>query len=186
MMVPTTKPATLTHTLEEIAAALPLAALAMVHGTPIFLLNHSGPGGMYHYSPDWLTAHGRTVDMARAIEISDATMFLETVKTQPWAVFHELAHSYLEKLTDAERADVEAIYQQAVAKGLYAKVKRDDGWGGPAYARANAFEYFAELSEAYFGRNDFYPFTRAELETYDPEGAALMARLWRWSGSRPS
>lgn len=171
--------ATLAQTLEDTEKALPPAALAKVRITPIFLLNHSGPGGMYHYSPDWLTTHGRTVDMARAIEISDATMFLDTVKTQPWAVFHELAHSYLEKLTDAERADVEAIYRQAVAKGLYAKVKRVDGWEGPAYASSNAFEYFAEASEAYFGRNDFFPFTRAELETYDPAGAALMARLWR-------
>ena len=31
-------------------------------------------------------------------------------------------------------------------------------------------EYFAELSEAYFGTNDFYPFVRGELQTTRPAG----------------
>ena len=37
---------------------------------------------------------------------------------------------------------------------------------------------FAELSEAYFGRNDFYPFTRKELEKHDPAGYRLMRETW--------
>jgi hypothetical protein len=39
-------------------------------------------------------------------------------------------------------------------------------------------EYFAEGSEAFFGRNDFQPFTREELERHDPELARLLQRLW--------
>ena len=38
--------------------------------------------------------------------------------------------------------------------------------------------YFAELSEAYFGTNDFYPFVRAELKEHDPRGYALMEKAW--------
>ena len=43
-------------------------------------------------------------------------------------------------------------------------------------------EYFAEGSEAYFGTNDFYPFTRAELKQHDPEGFRLLEALWNDPG----
>jgi dipeptidyl-peptidase-4 len=39
-------------------------------------------------------------------------------------------------------------------------------------------EYFAETTEAYFTRNDFFPFTRAELERHDPEMFTLLGTLW--------
>ena len=63
--------------------------------------------------------------------------------------------------------------------GQYKNVKRPDGSIADAYARHSAPEYFAELSEAWFGRKDFYPFTRADLAAYDPDGEALIPRLWR-------
>jgi hypothetical protein len=42
----------------------------------------------------------------------------------------------------------------------------------------NPKEYFAELSEAYFGKNDFYPFVRGELKVHDPVGYRLMEEAW--------
>jgi len=51
-----------------------------------------------------------------------------------------------------------------------------------AYAATNEREYFAETTEAFFGRNDFYPFTRADLEKHDPEMFHLLARVWGVSG----
>ena len=47
-----------------------------------------------------------------------------------------------------------------------------------AYALTNAQEFFAETTEAFFGRNDFFPFTRDELRRHDPETFALLAKLW--------
>ena len=47
-----------------------------------------------------------------------------------------------------------------------------------AYALTNAQEFFAEATEAFFARNDFFPYTRAELEALDPETGALLAKLW--------
>ena len=37
---------------------------------------------------------------------------------------------------------------------------------------------FAETTEAFFSRNDFFPFTRAELKQHDPEMFALLEKLW--------
>ena len=61
---------------------------------------------------------------------------------------------------------------------MYAAVAHVNGGKRRAYALTNAQEYFAELSEAYFGKNDFYPFTRAELEKHDPVGYQLLRGVW--------
>ena len=39
-------------------------------------------------------------------------------------------------------------------------------------------EYFAELTEAFFVRNDFFPFTREELAKHDPEAFAALQKVW--------
>jgi len=39
-------------------------------------------------------------------------------------------------------------------------------------------EYFAEGTEAYFYRNDFYPFCRAELKEHDPILHDLLVEIW--------
>lgn len=73
------------------------------------------------------------------------------------------------------------VFHRVVCRCLLA-VKR---WTGEktteerACAMSNAKEYFAESSEAYFGRNDFYPFTRAELKEHDPQMYDLLERLWQ-------
>ena len=43
---------------------------------------------------------------------------------------------------------------------------------------SNPMEYFAEATEAFFSRNDFFPFNRAELKRHDPEMEQLLAKLW--------
>ena len=47
-----------------------------------------------------------------------------------------------------------------------------------AYAMTNPMEYFAEGTEAFFSRNDFFPFNRDELRQHDPGLDALLSRLW--------
>ena len=42
----------------------------------------------------------------------------------------------------------------------------------------NDQEYFAELTEAYFGTNDFYPFVRAELKQHDPKMYQVLEKVW--------
>lgn len=171
--------ATIARMLEQAEAALPPAALAQVRTTPIFLHDHAGPGGMFHPDPDWLMAHGRTVEMLNGIEVSNAGVFIETARVQPGAILHELTHAYYIRLSDEDRAEIEATYRRAVDSRRYLGVKRHDGSVVDAYARSNAAEYFAELSEAYFSRNDFFPFTRNDLAAYDPDGERLIAKLWR-------
>ncbi len=171
--------AAIAHMLQQVGTSLPAAALAQVRQTPIFLHEHAGPGAMFHRDPDWLLAHGRTVEMLDGIEVADASVFIESSKVQPGAMLHELAHAYHARLPDEDRAEIEMVYRHAMERIGYRAIKRHDGSITDAYARSNAAEYFAELTEAYFSRNDFYPFTRAELAAYDPDGEHLIAKLWR-------
>ncbi len=100
----------------------------------------------------------------------------------PNFALHELAHAYHDQVLGFENPEIERVYQAAKSKGIYDRVARKDAAGNQfeerAYAMTNAKEYFAELSEAYFATNDFFPFNRHELREHDPEAFNLLKRLW--------
>jgi hypothetical protein len=77
-----------------------------------------------------------------------------------------------------QNAELSAAHAEVVKGGKYDAVLHFSGTRKKAYALENATEYFAELSEAYFGTNDFYPFVRSELKEHDPRGYELLKKLW--------
>jgi hypothetical protein len=141
----------------------------------------SGRGMCYHDSAGWLTANGFDAQREDTVEICNMSDFLEWRAEQPVMTLHELAHAYHDMI-GFDRDDVVAAHAAALQKGLYGNVPYVlSADARRAYAASNAREYFAELSEAYFARNDYFPFTREDLREYDPEGFALIARLWALS-----
>ena len=46
------------------------------------------------------------------------------------------------------------------------------------YALTNHKEFFAEMTEAYFGVNDFFPFVRAELRRHDEATFLMLQEIW--------
>ena len=100
----------------------------------------------------------------------------------PFLLLHELAHAYHDQVLGFENPKVKALFGQARDSGGYDLV---DSYNGrkivkdKAYALSNEKEYFAETTEAYFGKNDFYPFNRSELKTHDPAMHDLHAELWK-------
>jgi len=60
----------------------------------------------------------------------------------------------------------------------YEKALYIEGHPRRHYGLTNQKEFFAEMTEAYFGMNDFYPFNRGELKTKEPEVYALMEEIW--------
>jgi hypothetical protein len=125
-----------------------------------------------------LTKNGYNPDKARAVELGNAARFLEWSLDQPWMVLHELAHAYHDQVLGYEHGEIRSAFQQAKDGGAYESVLRAGGKMERAYALNNDQEYFAELSEAYFGVNDFYPFVRAELARHDAEGYRIVAKAW--------
>jgi hypothetical protein len=133
----------------------------------------------FHPSAEWLKQNGYNPEKAGHIELSNARNFVQWSRdAQPWMLLHEMAHAYHHLVLGENHPDIEAAYKQAVDRKLYESVAYCKGGKQRAYALTNAKEYFAELSEAYFGRNDFYPFTRDDLKRHDPVGFRLMKEIW--------
>lgn len=100
----------------------------------------------------------------------------------PNFALHELAHAYHDRVLGFDQADIIAAYNKAKAAGKYDKVQRQDSEGRKrldrAYAMTNHKEYFAECTEAFFSKNDFFPFTREELKAHDPDMFELLKAVW--------
>ena len=69
-------------------------------------------------------------------------------------------------------------FSSAMESGIYDRVEHADGTFRRAYATTNAQEYYAELTEAYFWNNDFFPFHREQLAEFDVRGFELMESSW--------
>ena len=172
--------------LAEIVRVVPAAAVAKLREVPIFFtLPPKGGRGTAEYHPDagWLRENGRDPAMARGVQVSDVASFEKETNRMPNFMLHELAHGYHDRVLTFEQPDIIAAYKHAKAAKLYDRVERWHGNGQPntferAYAMADHKEYFAESTEALFSRNDFFPFTRAELEKHDPEIVAVLQRVW--------
>ena len=169
--------------LKAIVRVVPAKPLSALKKVPIWLeykMNVNGANGAtYHPSAQWLKENGYNPDKARSVEVTNAPNFVKWSQTgQPWMLLHELAHGYHDIVFGFNNKAIEVAYKQAVKRKLYDSVEYINGGKKKAYAMTNPREYFAELSEAYFGKNDFFPFTRAELKTHDPVGYQLMQKAW--------
>ena len=78
-----------------------------------------------------------------------------------------------------------SMVTSAKASGKYEKVERQNSEGvrklARAYAMTNHKEYFAECCEAFFSRNDFFPFNKEELKQHDPEMFEVLKKVWKVS-----
>jgi len=150
--------------------------------TPAVADSFSGRGVVYHVSDKWLAEHGFLPEKAQGIQICNAKDYLNW-RSHQMALLHEFCHAY-HYIIGFDRPDVVDAYKAAKKAKLYERVEyvlAEPGQLKRAYALNNPREYFAELSEAYWGRNDYFPFMREELRKYDPIGYELIEQLWHLS-----
>jgi hypothetical protein len=132
----------------------------------------------YHPSRGWLAGHGFNPEKEKSVEIGGPTNFLGWAECQPNMVLHELAHAYHHQVLGYDHPDIKAAFKRAVESKSYESVLYYGGGKKRAYALNNDQEYFAELTESYFGTNDFYPFVRPEVKEHDPEMLKVLKKLW--------
>jgi len=150
----------------------------LVFGPRMAPIAHEVP--IYHADLGTLVDTGNQVRKYRSVEISNAAKYLEYREWQPLFLLHELAHAYHDFLSH-DLPDVLKTYQRAMKAKLYHSVTCVPQIGPSprrAYAAINHAEYFAELTEAYFGQCDYFPYNRDELEEYDLDGYTLVNNLW--------
>ena len=136
--------------------------------------------GPYHPGKDWLVERGYDPRLEKKVHITRAASLLERhhMVKHPAVILHELAHSYHDQVLGFDEPRLKAAYEQAMEAGLYQEVLDYKGRKVKHYATTTVMEYFAEGTEAYFYRNDFYPFVRAELKEYDPTLYKLLEEIW--------
>lgn len=136
-------------------------------------------GACVHYSEEWLQSHGNLAEKKNGgLEIycwdHYSTWNLHRVDT----LLHELSHVY-HYLIGFDNTTVLKTFEDAKAAKMYDAVEHCSGEKRKAYAMVNEMEYFASLCVPYFyGRNDYYPFIRPELEKYDPAAFAMLEEVW--------
>jgi hypothetical protein len=166
--------------LYQIARVVPAGPLEKLRKIPFWVERSSAqfPCMCYHESRDWLREHGVNPEKAGGVELSNPTNFLAWTKEQPWMALHELSHGYHAQVLGHDQEGIQRCYEKAKASGIYESVLRINGRHERHYAMNDQQEYFAEMTEAFFGTNDFYPFVRAELKVHDREMYAVLCDVW--------
>ncbi len=169
--------------LREVARIIPAGPLAELRKVRIWMSPQPAgfrPTGEYHPDEKWLRDHGRDPAMAKAIQFTNIPQFAAETKRMPAMVLHELAHAYHDRVLGFDEPRVREAFADAVKAGRYEQVRESSsGEKRRAYALTNHKEYFAELTEAYFGVNDFFPFHRVHLREHDPAMGRLLGELWQ-------
>jgi hypothetical protein len=172
----------LTARLVAIAIVVPENALAKLRAVTIELDLDYGDLRIMQYHPNagWLKAHGYSETLAKCVHIPSAEEFLSPFENHrmPWVVLHELSHGYHDQVLGFDEPRIRAAWEKFRDSGKYKSVLTSPGPMREHYALRDAKEFFAELTESYFGSNDFYPFVAGELKQAEPEIFALLAEIW--------
>ncbi|MHC4403048.1 MAG: GDSL-type esterase/lipase family protein [Planctomycetota bacterium] len=172
----------LANHLQRIALLVPEDRLEKMRELEIWIEHrHPTLGAMqYHPNPGWLRSRGHDLRLAKKVHITQAKSLLsrhQLIK-HPAVVLHELAHAYHDQHLSFDDPRIIEAYEKAKEAGTYEKVLLYTGKKVRHYAMSDHKEYFAEGTEAYFYRNDFYPFVRAELKEHDPTLHDLLVEIW--------
>ncbi len=173
--------------LDEIVIVVPATAVAELKKVPLWISPEypaTQPRAEYHPAAKWLGDNNRDPAMAKGVEFTNVRIFEAETRRMPNFALHELAHAFHDRVLRLGfgNPEIKAAYGVAKQSGKYDQVERRDSEGRTrldrAYAMTSPQEYFAESTEAFFSRNDFFPYNQKELIQHDPEAAKLMSDLW--------
>ena len=113
-------------------------------------------------------------------------------RCQPLVLFHEFVHSF--HCFIGKRSDIKRAYNLAMNNHLYDEVQhiaqKDKITNQEiiihvrGYAAMNHYEYFAQMSEAYFGACNYYPFNKLQLKQYDNIAYQLCKKIWAFDAKQ--
>jgi hypothetical protein len=172
----------LENKLSDIRMVMPTDKLKNLQAVTIVLdMTHGNLDSMqYHPDAGWLKENSYSTDLAKCVHIPIAVELTGKllVNEQPWVVLHELAHAYHDQVLGFDEPRIKEAYENYKKSGRGEKVLHNDGRRVKHYALTDPMEFFAEMTESYFGVNDFFPFNRAELKEAEPEIFDLMKQIW--------
>ena len=168
--------------LVAITIVVPEPALTQLRAVTIELdLTYAGLKNMqYHPGAGWLKQQGYSEALVKCVHIPDVHDFLSPFENHrmPWVMLHELAHGYHDQVHGFDEPRIKAAWEKFRDGGKYKSVMTTPGNMREHYGMSSQMEFFAEMTETYFGSNDFYPFVAGELKHIEPEIFSLMAEIW--------
>lgn len=172
----------LANHLQRIAILLPEKQLKEMRKLEIWIEHHHPKLGAMQYHPGarWLKNNGHDPRLVKQVHVTRCKTLLsrQQMIKHPAVILHELAHSYHDQVLGFDDERIIKAYKNAMAEKLYDNNLLYTGKRVRHYGATNHKEYFAEGTEAYFYRNDFYPFVAAELKEHDPVLYDLMVEIW--------
>ncbi len=165
----------------EVSSRLPGDVVQRLQQVPIRMhLQREGcDGGVYHPAATWLKDHGYPEDWARGVEFGNARNFLGWTRAQPSMVLHELSHAWHHQVLGYDHPGLRGAYETVKESKRLEQVLYVTGGSKRAYALNNEQEFFAELSEAWWGTNDYFPFVKVEVMQEFPDLPAVLGRAWQ-------
>jgi hypothetical protein len=159
---------------------MPAGSLDKLKTTPIWLeLEDNAVSYIaYHCCKTNLKAKGLNPDKLNAIEIGSSRNFQRWQEFQKFVLLRYLAYAYYDKYLQDQKKQIDSAYTKTLNDGKYASVLRFDGKKVRHPALKNPKEYFASMTESYYGLSDHYPFIQFELRQYDPNTSDLLTELW--------
>ena len=168
--------------LADIKVVVPADRLKKLQAVVIVLdLSHGKLESMqYHPGAGWLKENGYAEDLAKCVHLPRAVDMAtkRNIREQPWVILHELAHAYHDQVLGFDEPRIREAQEKYKKSGHGDKTLLFDGRRVKHYGLTNQMEFFAEMTEAYFGTNDFFPFNRAELKESEPEIYELLKEVW--------
>jgi len=168
--------------LVDITFVVPGEPLKKLQAVTIVLDLSHGPlhNMQYHPGADWLREHGYATNLVKCVHIPEAKDLLtsRSINEQPWVVLHELAHAYHDQVLGFEEPRIMREFGNFKKSGHGDNTLLYNGTRVRHYGLTDQKEFFAEMTEAYFGMDDFFPFNAAELMTAEPEIFELMKAIW--------
>ena len=168
--------------LVEIKAVVPAERVKELQSVTIVLDLTCGKLGPMQYHPDagWLKANGFSTDLAKCVHLPRAADVAtrRNINEQPWVILHELSHAYHDQVLDFDEPRIMAAYEAFKKSGHGDAALLYNGKRVKHYGLTNQKEFFAEMTESFFGVNDFFPFNRAEMQETEPELFELLKKIW--------
>lgn len=167
--------------LHEIVLKLPAGPVAKLREVPIYL-DRAHPLGNAHYHPDggWLQRHGYDPAMEKAVHFTGAASLIREAAS-PHAtsvVLHELAHAYHDRVLGFDHPDILAGYKLFCDARKFDHTPTVQGDRRPHYGLTDHKEFFAEMTEAFFTGNNYFPFNHVQLHQEHRPTYDLIARIW--------
>jgi len=158
---------------------LPSHHIEKLRNVPLWMSNNNGRNVEYYFFEDRVYRGGINPKMLGGIEFKNISLFLAMQHTVPSLIIHEFAHAYHKYNYKNIDKFIMRAFRNSIHKQLYKEVSNIRNHIGHAeYASKNAFEYFADLTVMYYGKNTYYPHDRSELKKHDPMGFKMIEKVW--------